>query len=443
MRQPKSNREAAAAGRVAACGPPLRVPIHFLVTAIVFFALGTGAAPWAVAKLADYFYQLSVLAWVHTFTLGWITPALLGLMYYYAPSRRGGNVRFSRLATVQFVTYFLGASGVIAHFMLGSWDGVWMAGMVVAVSVVLFAIIVAPWMAPGFGRGAAQTGLLIALFFLLGAALLGALLAFDKDRNLLAGTVLRNLSAHAHLAVLGWVTLALCAVSYGFMTGMIAENAPVPRCATMQIFALALTTAGLFASLVAAIGSVGFWAVAVAAVLIAYALSFRRFSGLRSMPDDPALRHLGAGLLFLMLAVAGGVYLALAGVGRPLDARLAAAYGVVGVLGWISNFIIAISYQLCGEMVARVRTAANWPYLSAQELSVCGGRSIVFYAFNAGVLVMAAGLATDRIAVARTGACLLAIGGILYSAATGWTLSFAYRRGAAPASDRLLRAAQD
>jgi hypothetical protein len=56
---------------------------------------------------------------------------------------------------------------------------------------------------------------------------------------------------------------------------------------------------------------------------------------------------------------------------------------------------------------------------------------------------MAAGLATDRIAVARTGACLLAIGGILYSAATGWTLSFAYRRGAAPAGDRLLRAAQD
>ena len=29
------------------------------------------------------------------------------------------------------------------------------------------------------------------------------------------GTLLRNLSAHAHLAVLGWVTLTICAVRTG------------------------------------------------------------------------------------------------------------------------------------------------------------------------------------------------------------------------------------
>jgi hypothetical protein len=442
MRQPKSFREAAAAERISACGRPLRVPIHFFVTAILFFAIGTGAAPWAAAKLADYFYQLTVLAWVHTFTLGWITPALLGLMYYYAPDRCG-NVRPSRLAMVQFVAYFLGASGVIAHFMLGSWDGVWMAGVVVALSVLLFAVNAAAWWAPKFGRGAAETGLLIALFFLLCAALLGALLAFDKDRNWLAGTVLRNLSAHAHLAVLGWVTLALCAASYGFLTEAITEKAVIPRSAIIQIFALALTTVGLFVSLVAGTGNMTVWAAATGAVLIGYAISFHRRFGLRELADDPVQRHFAAGLFFLVLAIGGGIYLAISGVGRPFDARMAAAYGVVGLLGWISNFIIAMCYQFCAELVGRVRSAANWPHLSARELSVETGRPMVFYAYNGGVIVMAAGLLVGETAIAQAGACLIAAGGVVFSVATGWTLSFAYRRGAAAASDRLLRAAQD
>ena len=75
---------------------------------------------------------------------------------------------------MQLLLYFLGASGVVAHFMLGSWDGVWMAGAVVAFSVVLFAINIVPCLAPQFGRGAAETGMLMAIFFLFCAGCLGS-----------------------------------------------------------------------------------------------------------------------------------------------------------------------------------------------------------------------------------------------------------------------------
>ena len=422
-------------------GESARLPIHFFASAIFFFALGTATAPWAAVRLADYFYQLPVLAWVHTFTLGWMTPAILGLMYRYVPAMTMRELRYPRLATVQFVLYLLGASGVVAHFMLGSWDGVWMAGTVVVLSVILFGINVVPCMAPGFGRGAAETGLLIALFFLLCASSFGAMLAFDKERNLLPGTLLRNLSAHAHLAVLGWITLAICAVSYRFMTALVSDHGQVPRFAMAQIFALAAATVALFLALIAGIGNVMVWTILVAGSLASYAIIFQRILGTRSFAVDWTICHAMAAVFCLLLAVAGGVSLAITGAGSAFHARLVCAYGVLGLLGWVSNFIVAMSYQLFAPFVARARSVLGWPCLTVAELSVCGGRPLVFCTLNAGVLIMAGGLLAGQIAVAQAGAFLIALGGIVYSGSMGWTLSFAYRRAAS--TDRLLHVAQD
>src|SRR5438445_10360771 len=86
MRQLHSHRALAATDSRALPNEPVRLPIHFFSFAIFSFALGAASAPWAAVKLADYFYQLPVLAWVHTFTLGWITSAMLGVMYRYVPA---------------------------------------------------------------------------------------------------------------------------------------------------------------------------------------------------------------------------------------------------------------------------------------------------------------------------------------------------------------------
>lgn len=443
MHKLQSHRGLAGIGLRPAPGEPVRLPIHFFTIAIFSFALGTAAAPWAAPRLADYFYQLSILSWVHTFTLGWITAAIFGVMYRYVPAMTQREIRYPRLATVQLVLYFLGASGVVAHFMLGSWDGVWMAGVVVVISVILLAINIVTCITPGFGRGVAETGMLIALFFLLCASSLGALLAFDKDRGLVPGTLLHNLSAHAHLAALGWVTLVVCAVSYRFMTALIPQGAQVPRSAMVQIFALAAATVGLFLALFTGVGGVSVWTVASAAALVAYAIIFEDIVRRRGTGADWTVRHALAGVFYLLLAAGAGVWLAAIGVGSPLGARLAGAYGILGLLGWVSNFVVGMSYQLFTGFVMRARLALGWPPLNTAELTVSSGRPLVFAAFNGGVLLMAGGLLTGQLAVARTGAALIALGGLVYSAAMAWTLSFAYRRATPAAPDRLLRAAQD
>ncbi len=451
MRQPQFHRALAATDSRPRPNEPVRLPIHFFAFALFFFALGTASAPWATLKLADYFYQLPVLAWVHTFTLGWITSAMLGVMYRYVPAMTNHEIRFSRLATVQLVLYFLGASGVVAHFMLGSWDGVWMAGAVVAFSVVLFAINIVPCLAPNFGRGAAETGMLMAIVFLFCAGSWGSALAFDKGRNLIPGTLIRNLSAHAHLAALGWVTLTICAVSYRFTAVMVTGDEPVSRSAIVQLFALAAATVALFVALMAGVGNIAVWAVAVAVTMAAYALIFRAIGAKQGTAlgakQGMALgwtgRHAQAALVCLILALAAGVALAITGVNSGFGNRLACAYGVLGLLGWVSNFIVGMSYQLFAGFVARVRSALDWPHLSVAELSISTGRPLVFYALNGGVLIMAGGLLAGWIAVAVTGASLIALAGLTYSGAMAWTLSFAYRRGTPPAADRVLRAVED
>jgi hypothetical protein len=440
MRQAQSHRALAAVDIRASAQEPVRLPIHFFAIAIFFFALGTASAPWATVKLADYFYQLPVLAWVHTFTLGWITSAMLGVMYRYVPAMTGRELRFPRLAMVQLGLYFLGASGVVAHFMLGSWDGVWMAGAVVALSVILFAINIVPCMAPRFGRGTAETGMLMAILFLFGAAGWGTVLAFDKDRGFIPGDVLRNLSAHAHLAMLGWVTLTICAVSYRFMTAFVAgKTEEVPRSAMMQLFALAAATVALFVALLTPFGGVVLWSVIVGLVLATYAMIFRRIVASRSACADWTVRHAMAAVFCLLLAIAAGIVLAETGANSAFGNRLACAYGVLGLLGWVSNFIIGMSYQLFAGFVARARSALGWSHLSVADLSVTSARPLVFWALNAGVLIMAGGLLGDRFPAARVGAYLIALGGLVYSATMGWTLSFAYRA----SSSRVLSVAQD
>lgn len=440
MRQLQHHRALAATDSRPAPHEPVRLSIHFFAIAVFSFALGTASAPWAAIKLENYFYQLPVLSWVHTFTLGWITSAILGVMYRYVPAMTKRELRFPRMASVQLLLYFLGASGVVAHFMLGSWDGVWMAGAVVAFSVLLFAINIVPCLAPEFGRGAAETGMLMAIFFLFCAGSLGSALAFDKGRNLLPGSLMRNLSAHAHLAMLGWVTLIICAVSYRFTAALVGEKPKVPRSAVMQLFALAAATIALFAALLAGEANVAVWALVVGTALVCYVMLFLGIVARRSGPVDWSMKHALAATGFLLLSVVSGIALAMIGVGTALGARLVCAYGLLGLLGWASNFVVGMSYQLFAGFVMRTRSTLGWPHLGIEDISIVRIRPLVFWAFNAGVPLMAIGLLADQNAVALVGASLIALAGLAYSATTAWTLSFAYRRASPSDSARILRA---
>ncbi|MBI2902198.1 MAG: hypothetical protein HYY12_01235 [Candidatus Methylomirabilis oxyfera] len=416
-----------------------RLPIHFFAVAVTSFGLGVVAAPSLVDDLLDFFYQPWPLALTHTFTLGWITATMMGVMYRYVPALTKRQLRFPRLASLQLWLFIVGVAGMVVHLAIGRWIPTWLAAGVVVVSVALFALNMLPCLIPSWRRGVAETGMFAAVFYLLVAAVLGLLLALDKTLDFLGGSVITNLAGHAHLAALGWVSLTICAVSYRMIPAFLLPGVELPRAAMWQLYGLTVAVAGLGVALLGGIGGVPIWSVAVMLALLAYIVVLGGLVRNRRMPIDWTMRHALAGVVHLVLSTGLGLSLLRIDTGSALWNGVAGAYGVFGLLGWVTNFIIGMSYQLFPGFIVGLRVAAGWPRLSVAELSLPRYRPFVFFSLNAGVLLLTSGLIAAQVMLARLGAVSVAIGGLVYVTVTARTLSYAYRPSVPRAASHPLR----
>jgi hypothetical protein len=406
---------------------------------VASFGLGVVAAPWVVDDLVDFFYQPWPLALTHTFTLGWITAAMMGVMYRYVPALTKRPLRFPRLASLQLWLFVIGAAGMVAHFAIGRWIATWLAAGVVVLSVALFALNMLPCLAPSWRRGVAETGMFVAIFFLLVASVLGLLLALDKTFGFLGGSLIMNLAGHAHLAALGWVSLTICAVSYRMIPAFLLPGIELPRAATWQLYGLAAAVAGLGLALLGVIGGAPIWSIAVMLALLAYIVVLGGLVRNRRMPIDWTMRHALAGVAYLVLTAGLGLSLTWIEAGTALGNGVAGAYGVLGLLGWVSNFIVGMSYQLFPGFIAGLRVTAGWPRLSIADLAFPRFRAFVFFLLNAGVLLLAGALIVSELILARLGAVSIAFGGLVYVTVMARTLSYAYRPSVPPTASDPLR----
>ncbi len=405
-----------------------RLPIHFFTIGILSLACVGLAAVLVMPEAVRFFYQPKVLALVHTLTLGVITAVMMGVMYRYVPALVHRPISFSRLAHPQLLLFVVGVVGMIAHFAIGSWVGLWWSATAVLLSVVLFALCQLPILWPGLGKGVAETGMFLAVCYLLCAAVLGLLMGVGEAYGFAWGDLQRMLGAHVVFAAIGWVTLTICAASYRFIPAFLLPTVKLPSAALWQICALALSVAGLGLTLLFGAAGVDFWAAAVALSLIAYLLVLHRLIRSRRMKIDWGMRHAQTGAAWLVVAIVLGTAVAWKGGWSEDGVRLAGAFGAAGLLGWMINFIIGMSYQLFPGFVSRVRFALDWPAVTIAELSVTRMHLFVFAFYNCGVgLVVIAFLAASP-QLALWGSLLLAGGTSLYACTTIWGLSFAYRK---------------
>lgn len=404
-----------------------RVAVAFFVVSVIFFGIGVCAIPFAVPYAAAFFYQAIVIAVVHTFTLGWITAAIMGVMYRYVPALTHVPIRSSRVAYAQLAIFTIGVAGMVVHFAIGAWVGLWLAAIAVVVSIVMFAANLVPCLWRQFGRGVAETGMLLAIGFLLLAAMLGAILGIDKTYDFLSGNVLTNLSAHVHLAAVGWVTMAICAVSYRMLPAFLLPKATLPHHAIWQLYALAVAVIALAVSLFFGLGGETIFAIAIALAMGWYIAIIARIVATRRMPMDWTPRHALVGAASLAIALALGIALTIFGGDSVWGARIAPAYGVAGLLGFFSNFIIGMSYKLFPAFATRARQGRGWTAVTIDELSIVRTRWFVFGAFDGGVALMIAGFLAGSLELVLAGAIFTAAGGVVYSATTLWTLSYAFR----------------
>jgi len=192
--------------------PARLLPLLYLGTAHVAFALAClFAALWPRA-VAGFFYHAWLIGLVHLVTLGWISFSILGAIYIVGPLALRMDMPARRLDYVAYACVVVGLIGMVGHFWIQQYAGMaWSAGTV-AIGVLYMTVRIAASVRRTPIQPTVKLHIILACVNFWIAASMGLLIAIDKAVHLLPGFVLANVFARAHVAALGWATMMVLGV---------------------------------------------------------------------------------------------------------------------------------------------------------------------------------------------------------------------------------------
>ena len=388
------------------------LPAVCLAVGTVSLNIGLLLALCASQDIQSFIYRPRVLAVMHSLTLGWISLAITGVLYRYVPTLTKQALRWPRVGRLQVGAFIAGVIGMITSSWIGQAYGTaWSVG-VVFLGVMLLLALLFPLLLRAPQYDATVIGIGTALSSFLGVAALGLMHSIDKVHPLIGGTVWSNIAAHAHLAVLGWVGLTICAVSYRTIAAFALPEVLFPRPARLQVLSLSAVVPLLVVALLARSRLVMPLAAATAASLLWYVVIILRLLRTRRMPLDWSIRHVQAAMVHLCIAIVCGLALVFeVDVGSAVGTHLAVAYGALALLGWVSNFIIGVGSRLAPGLSA-VQEVATRAIFSVRI------QALMFWAFNLGVAgIVLAALGNSR-ALLLGATALTLIATLLFARAT-------------------------
>jgi hypothetical protein len=380
-----------------------------------------------------------MLAIVHLITLGWITASILGALYIVGPVALRGHVRAGVLDYLAFALVAIGIAGMVAHFWMAESGGMAWSAATVASGILLAGAHIAAATGSMQVPAAIKTHVWLAFANIAAAAALGVLMAFSKVHPFLPGYPLANVFAHAHLAAIGWGAMMVFGVAYRLLPMVLPAEMPRGRPLWASAVLLQVGATGLAGALLLRSRATGLFAPVVAAgiaVFMGQAVMMVRRP--RPKPPalarpDPAVLHAASSLACLCLATAFGLWLSIAPVSER-SLRVAAAYGVLGLVGFLSQIVVGMEGRLL-PLFAWYWTFANVdgraPVPSPHDMPWRPAQYIVFGLWTMAVPSLAGGLAFDALFLVRAGAWSLLAATVLDTAQVAWILSFAWRRGGA------------
>src|SRR5262245_4634592 len=172
--------------------PARRLPLLYLCTAHLAFALACLLAALWPRAVAGFFYHSWMVAIVHLVTLGWITFSILGAFYIVGPIALRMEMPARRADYVAFSFALVGLIGMVGHFLIEEYRGMaWSAGTILCGIVYMTIRIVAAVRRAGV-PSAIKLHLTLACVNIWIAGLAGVLIAIDKVAHFLPGFVLSN-----------------------------------------------------------------------------------------------------------------------------------------------------------------------------------------------------------------------------------------------------------
>ena len=187
--------------------PIRRLPALYLAFAHASMLLAVAVVAFDPVSLTGFFYHPLMIGVVHLVTLGWISGSIIGALFIIGPLALQMPMLVGRLDYWVFAFYTIGVSGIVSHFWIEQYSGMaWSAAMVVlAVAQVAGKVLRQLYHAPIPRAVRLHIGLACVNFVV--AGILGLPIGADRDIDVVPGSTIANVYAHAHLAGLGWATL--------------------------------------------------------------------------------------------------------------------------------------------------------------------------------------------------------------------------------------------
>ncbi len=415
--------------------PPRLLPVLYFSLSHAALALAFAAIALDPRGIAGFFYHDRMLAVVHLLTLGWITGSILGALYLVGPIAMRVTFPARRGDYVAFGLFLFGAAGMVTHFWIGEYSGMAWSASTAAAGILTAGVRILPRLRASPIPRAVFAHVALAFVNIAIAAALGVLIGFNKFHPFLPGHVLANVFAHAHLAAIGWASMMVTGVAYRLLPMVLPAQMPRGPSLWATAVLLEIGAGGLFVSFAlrsAWVAAFALISVAAFAVFVAHAIWMvchprPRPPAIRT--PDPAVLHAAAALVCLAGACALGVWLSLA---TPSSAtgHAAMAYGVLGLLGFLGQMVVAMEGRLLPLFAwyLAFADAKGGEVKSPHEMAWRPGQYLVFALWLVGVPALAAGLTFDVISVIRASAWCLLIATVLDSAQATWIVRHAYPR---------------
>ena len=420
---------------------PKQLPARLLP--LLYFAPGHAAIALAFAALAidphgfaGFYYHARMLAVVHLVTLGWITASILGALYLVAPIalRTTLPARWPDYAAAALV--WIGIIGMVAHFWIAEFRGMAWSGATVAAGVLWAGARMMGPLSRAPIHGAVRLHLVLAFVNFAVASTMGVLLGVHKVHPFLPGPLLSHVFAHAHLAAVGWASLMVVGVGYRLLPMVLPARMPSGPTLYASAILIEGGVAGLFVTLVRGASSSWLFASAMVAGLavfllhVVWMLWHRRPRPPAIVTPDPAVLHAAAAFLSLICACGLGVWLTVANPSE-ITFRVATAYGVFGLVGFLAQMVVAMEgrlFPLFAWYWAFANTGWRGPVLSPHEMPWRTAQYAVFALWVTAVPALAAGLALGGPSLVRASAAFLLGATILDSVQMAVIVRHAFRR---------------
>ncbi|MDP6582067.1 MAG: hypothetical protein QF681_15540 [Vicinamibacterales bacterium] len=395
--------------------PPTRLPLLYVAFAHVSLLAALAVVAVDPRGVSGFFYHPRMLAVVHLVTLGWISSSILGWIRVVGPLALRMAVPVTSGDYWAYACVVIGTSGMVSHFWLETFNGMaWSAAMTLFGLLHSVIRVIGRVRAVAIPRPIAIHLVLACVNFVL-AGIVGVLIAIDKVTDVVPGDALSNVYAHLHLAAVGWASMMAVGVGYRLLPMVLPAAIPQGRALYASAVLLQTGLIGLVVTLATGWPGTLLFAICISAGVAAFLsrvvwmTTHRRTPpATRPQPDFGAAQAAHA-LLYLVLATICGLTL-VASETSVWTPQLMMLYGVLGLLGFLGQLVVAMELRLLPLLAwytAFARSGFTPPDLSVHVLPA---QPIVAFAFGGWVLglpVLASGLALERAPLVGVGAWVL------------------------------------